>query len=929
MPPAPRMARFCVLLGQCVERLCAGGMRLGGHLLRPILLASTALCALALPAAAQDATWLASPGTNDFNTAANWSTGSVPTGTAFFGTSNTTTITSQTLGPTNIGGWTFNAGASNYNFTTDNIEFLGAGIAINGGSATINNNNQLTFKNTSTAGNAAITNPQNSVLGFVDTSSAGSANITSSGSIFFDNGSTAGSATISASNSNGGLGSVAFSNSSTAANANITVNSGGGLTFLDTSTAGNANITNNGATVTFVNSSTAGSATIIINSGGTLGFQGNATAGNAAITNNAGGNVSFFLTSGPGGLNKVSAGSIAGAGNYDIGANELTVGGNNLSTTVAGRISDLFGGGSLVKIGTGTLTLSSIGNNWTGPTSVNGGTLVVNGRNQSSAITVNNGSTLGGTGRVADTTIASGGTLAPGNSVGTLTVNGNLIFNAGSSYIVEVSPTAADRTNVTGTATLTGATIRTIALPGSFHGQTYTILNATGGLGGTQFASFISSNFAPGARNPHLTYDANNVFLVLDPGTIELPPGVGGNQAGVAGGINNAVLNGGIPPAGFDALLTMSGAQLTNALAQVSGEGGNGATTQTGFASSGQFVGTMLDPSIDGRGGGTGGGATGYAEEEESEALAYSSKSSGRDAFARIPLKAPPGPRDLIDPRWSVWASGYGGSASVSGNAAAGTNSTSASIYGTAVGADYRINRDTLVGFAMGGGGTNFSTAQNLGKGRADLFQAGVYGRKSFGAAYIAGALAYGWQDVTIDRTVTVAGTDQLRAKFDAQTFAARIEAGYRFATALMGVTPYGALQATRVHLPGYSEFAVSGSNQFALAFVSQTTNNLRSELGLRGDKSFAMQDGTLILRSRVAWAHDSNTSRAVNPAFQSLPGSAFTVNGAKPAADGALVSAGPEMKWRNGWSAAGLFEGEFSRTTESYAGKVTVKYAW
>ena len=56
--------------------------------------------------------------------------------------------------------------------------------------------------------------------------------------------------------------------------------------------------------------------------------------------------------------------------------------------------------------------------------------------------------------------------------------------NGGAIYAVAVSPTAADRTNVSGTATLTGATVQAIAVPGSFRGQTYTILNATGGLGG-------------------------------------------------------------------------------------------------------------------------------------------------------------------------------------------------------------------------------------------------------------------------------------------------------------------------------------------------------------------------------------------------------------------------------------------------------------
>src|SRR5687767_6435106 len=108
---------------------------------RAALLASTALCVApflaSLPAAAQDATWLNAPGSGDFNTAANWSPGTVPTGTAFFDTSATTSLS---IGPATVatgGGWTFNAGASNYSFTNSGIfHFSGAGIAVNGGSAT-------------------------------------------------------------------------------------------------------------------------------------------------------------------------------------------------------------------------------------------------------------------------------------------------------------------------------------------------------------------------------------------------------------------------------------------------------------------------------------------------------------------------------------------------------------------------------------------------------------------------------------------------------------------------------------------------------------------------------------------------------------------------------------------------------------------------
>ena len=95
-----------------------------------------------------------------------------------------------------------------------------------------------------------------------------------------------------------------------------------------------------------------------------------------------------------------------------------------------------------------------------------------------------------------------------------------------------------------------------------------------------------------------------------------------------------------------------------------------------------------------------------------------------------------------------------------------------------------------------------------------------------------------------------------------------------------------------------------------------------RSELGLRTDKSFAMEDGVFTLRGRAAWAHDYNSDRNVGATFQTLPGASFVVNGARLASDSALLTASAEKKWLNGWSAAGTFEGEFSNVTTSYAGK-------
>jgi hypothetical protein len=111
----------------------------------------------------------------------------------------------------------------------------------------------------------------------------------------------------------------------------------GAITFTNASSAGNASIINNG-TLSFTDTSTAGSATITTNNGALTQFATNSTGGNARFITNAGGTVDFSGTFGPSNNNQITAGSIEGAGTYFLGSNQLTVGGNNLSTTVSGDI---------------------------------------------------------------------------------------------------------------------------------------------------------------------------------------------------------------------------------------------------------------------------------------------------------------------------------------------------------------------------------------------------------------------------------------------------------------------------------------------------------------------------------------------------------------------------------------------------------------
>src|SRR6202042_1716200 len=127
--------------------------------------------------------------------------------------------------------------------------------------------------------------------------------------------------------------------------------------------------------------------------------------------------------------------------------------------------------------------------------------------------------------------------------------------------------------------------------------------------------------------------------------------------------------------------------------------------------------------------------------------------------------------------------------------------------------------------------------------------QAGAFIRHTIGAAYVSAALAYGWQDITTNRSVTVAGSDQLRAEFNANAFSGRLEGGYRFVSPWIGgvgLTPYAAAQFTTFDLPAYAEQAIVGSSAFALAYGARDVTDSRSELGIRTDKSFAMTNSIL-----------------------------------------------------------------------------------
>jgi outer membrane autotransporter protein len=282
----------------------------------------------------------------------------------------------------------------------------------------------------------------------------------------------------------------------------------------------------------------------------------------------------------------------------------------------------------------------------------------------------------------------------------------------------------------------------------------------------------------------------------------------------------------------------------------------------------------------------------------------------------------------VYEPRWTLWGGAYGGANRTSGDlTVTGSHDLSARTTGFTSGLDYRVTPDTVVGFALAGGGTGWSLANNLGSGKSDAFQAGVYGATKNGPAYLAAAFAFTNHWMSTDR---IAVADHLFADFNAQSYGGRVESGSRFGILYGGITPYAAIQAQTFHTPGFTE--TDGIvNGFALAFGSRDATDTRSELGARFDRVLAIySNAVLALRARVAWAHDSVSDPTLLPVFQALPGAgSFIVNGATPARNSALTSAGAEFRLANGVTLLAKFDGEFASRSSTYAGTGAIRYRW
>lgn len=591
--------------------------------------------------------------------------------------------------------------------------------------------------------------------------------------------------------------------------------------------------------------------------------------------------------------------------------------------------------GFRIANGGGTLSITA-DNTYTGSTTISGtGTnLVVNGSiGRSSLVTVDAGATLRGTGTIGSLSIASGGVFAPGSGIpgGAMTVAGNLAFDGGSTFVVALDPMTAAMANVTGSASLNGGAVVANYVARTYLAKQYTILSASGGLGGTRFSGLASTSL-PAGFHETLSYGPNAVYLnlVADLGAINggSPLGLPRNQLSVADGLNRYFNAGGPLPQNFVGVFGLNGASLVSSLSQLSGEATT-AAPQTAFIATNRFLDLIFDPSVAGR-----------EEEVENETvsaapLAYAEERppllSRRFALAHGPWSseqvAKSTPTRRVKPAGTVWASAFGGHSNLSGDQTGqGSRAIAGSLFGVASGVDCRPAPETTIGVALAGGGSDWSLAQGLGGGHSDSLQVGLYGSQRVGVAYVAGAFAFAEHWLSTGRRAPLGY--QLSADFSAQNYASRIELGLK-TIALNGLAPYVSAQNQIFVTPCVTERDQAGAG-FALTYAGRSFNDARAEAGVRFDRALGLFAATsLSLRGRAAFAHDWVGNAGLAAAFSVLPGASFKVKGARPGPNAALISIGPELHLIDGAILFARFDGEFSANGRTVVGRAGLRYNW
>jgi subtilase-type serine protease len=571
-------------------------------------------------------------------------------------------------------------------------------------------------------------------------------------------------------------------------------------------------------------------------------------------------------------------------GTLDVGAAGGAVDSNGNNGTVSGVIS---GAGGLTKNGLGALTLAGA-NTYLGGTTINQGTLAVDG-SLASGVAVNTEGTLRGTGVVNGNTSVAG-RLAPGNSPGTLTVNGSVSMASTSKLEIDIDGTGTgngmgnySKVLVQGTGNVFTAAgdlqpiLRGITgdAKNSFTpviGQNFQVVTSTGGVKGTfSLLAQPTAGLPTGTRFDAL-YDAHSVRLALTPKFYSDLPNI--NLKGNASAVGTTL--DAIRPASFasknplfQALATQSEPQVATTLQQMDGEihadllaasfNAHRLTRQAVF-------GRLSDVRL-----GRSSSMAGITAQNYESLVGQAANNAAQNLEAQA--------------NKNLWVRGMGGFTSTHADWQA--NGFNESLYGVMLGSDYAIADNLQLGAAIGYV-HNQVNANQAGSGTTDSIQFLGYGLWQRNTEFLNFAFGYGRDNYTSQRSVNLGGNNGYKTDVGGNSGSLDVEAGTRRRIGSYTIEPSFGVRGDIISRDAFNEGGVAG-----LKANSTTLSAAQTRLGAKFSRGIVFGINKRITPElRAYWLHDEGDSIA-SQSQATLLGQSLRINAANAGRDAASLGAG------------------------------------
>jgi autotransporter-associated beta strand protein len=506
-------------------------------------------------------------------------------------------------------------------------------------------------------------------------------------------------------------------------------------------------------------------------------------------------------------------------------------------------------GGSLTKIGTGTLILTAT-NTYTGATLVNAGTLQLMG-SIASPTTIGAAGTLRGTGTV-NGALTANGVVNPGTAaapLGTLVVTGNAAFNAGSFLAPTINSVGGSSLLQAGSLTLNGGQVRPTAQPGGLFLMQTDFRVATGTAGRTGTFTGVDESQLPAFLDATLNYVGNDVFLRVrrNASNFAQAPNLTPNQSAVSTALDAAVTAGN--PLVFTTYLATY-------------------NTLLGLNTNGQLQGALNVLSGDAL------TALPVAAQEHANRFAQRLDSYTWSNSSNI---------------WGLIA--YGDQDADGDGNGPGFRANGLEFQ---IGFNTSLGADTRLGLSAGYNDGDVDSDDRLASADIETWSLGAQLRHDFGPAYVSGQLTYSGHSIKSSRALLLAGA--ATADYDATTWTAGGEIGGVIRTGHVAIEPHVSLRYANTDQDAFSEAGPAG----ALAVAAADYETARLGLGVR----LANREPAAPVRfhALVRYEHELGDERAaLDNALPGLP--AFRVVGTHLGDDIVTGEVGAEFRLSQGLS--------------------------